>query len=97
MVKMRVNGMDGWMQSRCSLPSNEMSCIKKCPEDFGMRVGMKYKNPSKLRTSNMHLTNNTYDKDESELHGWMQSRWKLSSRECPVVKNALKVLVQELG
>jgi hypothetical protein len=57
---------------------------------------MKYKNPSKLRTSNMHLTN-TYDKDESELHGWMQSRWKLSSIEFPVVKNALKILVLELG
>jgi hypothetical protein len=42
--------------------------MEKCPEDFGMRVGMKYKNPSKLRTSNMHTTN-TYDKDESELHG----------------------------
>jgi hypothetical protein len=57
---------------------------------------MKYKNPSKLRTSNMHLTN-TYDKDESELHGWMQSRRKLSSIEFPVVKNALKILVLELG
>jgi hypothetical protein len=42
----------------------------------------------------MHLTN-TYDKDESEWHGWMHSRWKLSSRECPVVRNALKVLLLE--
>jgi hypothetical protein len=70
MVKMRVNGMDGWMESRCNLSFTEMSCILKCPEDFGTKVGMKYKNPSKLRTSNVHLTNN-YDKDESEWHGWI--------------------------
>jgi hypothetical protein len=65
MVKMGVNGMDGWMQSRCNLSSRECPVVKYALKFFGTRVGMKYKNPS-----NVHLTN-TYDKDESEWHGWI--------------------------